>query len=264
MAGTIHLPMIGNVPRTGVYAGAGVGVLIVGVLWWRRRSTPAAAPSTDPTDTTDTGYDPTLDDTGGIDAYGTAGGGSVTYADGSTGAVYPAPTDNAQWEAEAVQLLAGSFDPATLQVALGKYLTGATVVEGSQDDLIITAARGAALDPPTHGVTGYPPAVRYSSNTGQTTPPPPVATGAVTAKPSGFVITKETPTTTTVAFHTVPNATYYQVYLGSVIVATGTASPITIGGLGKNKSHTFTMAGVSSTGKVGPRSGAFTGHTSAK
>lgn len=264
MGATIKLPMIGTVPRAGVIAGAGVGVLVVGVLWWRKRSMPAAAPAVDAADTTDDGFDTTGDDADGIDAYGTAGGGSITYADGSTGAVLTAPTNNAEWEAEVVQLLGGSFDPAALQVALGKYLTGATVVEGSQDDLIITAARGAANDPPTHSITGYPPAVRYSSSTGQTTTPPPAGTGDVTAKPTGFVITKETPTTTTVAFHAVPNATYYQVYLGSVIVATGTASPITITGLGKNTKHTFTMAGVSHTGKVGPRSSSFTGHTTAK
>lgn len=264
MAGTIKLPMIGEVPKKGVLIGGAVGVAVLGILWWRKRSMPAAA-TVAPADATDAGFDDGSLDGDGIDAYGTSGGGAVTYADGSTGAVLPSPTDNAQWEAEVVQLLGGSFDPAALQIALGKYLTGATVVEGSQDDQIITAARGAALDPPTHSVTGYPPAVRYSTSTGQTTPPPattpPATTGAVTAKPSGFVITKETSNSTTVAFHTVPNATYYQVYLGSIIVATGTHSPITITGLGVNTLHTFTMAGVSSSGQVGPRSGAFSGHT---
>lgn len=251
MAGEqIKIPGIGEVKSEYVW---GAGAVIGGIwlyVWWRGRSGAGATATADsaPVD------------------LGAQGDASTPFvnpnpAGSAGGTVNDAGTiaTDASWTQACVDALqAIGYDPQFVGSTLGAYLASQNLTQDQAS--LVRTAWGIEGRPPEH--PNLPILTSTSPSSGGT--PAGGGSASVTSAPSGFVIAAETANSTTVRFTTVPNAVFYEVFLGSIIVATGTSSPITITGLGANTSHTFTMDGVSAAGKRGPRSGSFTGHTKAK
>lgn len=165
MSEQVTLPAVGPVSKKALWIGGGGAVLVMGVLWWRKRTTAAATP-VDPTD-------PNALDTGATTT-GSGGGGSGGGLDTGLPQV-GVPTSNPQWTALVMQQLAGAAaDPTALAAALGRYLTGQAVT--TDQELLIDEAIASAGYPPVDGPNGYPPAIHTQPATGQTPPPAPAPT----------------------------------------------------------------------------------------
>src|SRR5882757_2898945 len=106
MADTVNIPGMGAQKKTTVYIAGGIGVVIVGVVWYRSRNTATSTTTSTPVDTTQidpaTGYAyGSAEDAAAlaaqssyISAGGSSGGGSSYYSGGQqpTGFV-----SDAQW-----------------------------------------------------------------------------------------------------------------------------------------------------------------------
>jgi LysM repeat protein len=171
MAGDVHLPAVGSVSKRALWIGGTGAVVLVAVLWWRKRNTATAAAG-----------DLAVDDTG----TGEAGGGGTAGGGGSGGGVdQPAVdrlTTNPQWTALVMERLSGVVDPGVLSPALGLYLVGAAV--SHEQELVIDQAISVAGYPPVSGPNGYPPAIHLQPPPGQTPAPSPAPTPAPTPPPA--------------------------------------------------------------------------------
>ena len=184
MPNTVHVPGLGNVPRSGliigIIAGVGGGVYI----WWRHKNQAAsAAPAAASAFGYGYGYgyggygysNPAFNDPYITGAYGY--GGMYGYGIGvGYGAGVPNPpsapsqvaSTNAAWAQAAESYLSntGGYDPGTVAGALGIYLSGGTPTTDQQS--IIDAAIAFEGYPPTAGPNGYPPAIHTAPPGGQT------------------------------------------------------------------------------------------------
>jgi hypothetical protein len=179
VAETIDLPGIGPTKRTYVYIG-GALVLVLGIEWYRNRSTSSTGSSTAAA-TSDQGTDPagnvgTIDpatgyvegspeDLSSLDTqagYATGDEGTTT---GDTSATTGPPfTTNAAWSQYAINYLTQNenVDPGTVGQVLGAYLTGQAI--SAADKAMVDDAIAVAGYPPVSGANGYPPAINVSGS----------------------------------------------------------------------------------------------------
>lgn len=161
----IKLPVVGHTSKRSLMIGGVAAAAVVGFVWWRKRGSAPAAAAADVVDpgALDTPADPSAYQT----ADGSSGAGVSLSGTGQA-------TSNALWEQQAIDLLQQYSDhsPGDLSAALGKYLTGSHVVQGSTDEKIIHEAIAINGYPPTSGPGGYPPAINEQPPTGQPKPPP--------------------------------------------------------------------------------------------
>lgn len=182
---------------------------------------------------------------------------SPSYPVGLTAQGTPAPQTNVQWSRLAFdEIVALGDDPTLVTNALSKYLSGSTLSAAEQ--AVVNQALQAFGAPPE----GLIP-VSVSTPAPVVTPTQPTGTVASAGlkAPSGFVITAETRSSSTVVFNPVAGAASYNVYKGSTVVASGARPPIIISNLQPGTKSTFTVAAVSATGTVGPKSGPFSATT---
>jgi len=166
--GEVKLPLVGQTPKRKVFLAVGLAGAVVGLLWWRRRSSPATATlAEDPNVTDDLLGDDTLD--GGFGG----GGGAGVPAPSGGGSQAPVGASNSAWTAEVLEAYDGERGP--MLAALGLYLTGKAVTH--EQEILIDQAIALADYPPIHGGDGYPPAIRQQPQPGQaprpTNPAPP-------------------------------------------------------------------------------------------
>lgn len=178
----VKVPVLGNVPKGGLFAGGLAAVGVAGYLWYKHQKKQAIA-ATPATPATGYGYGygmPAASAYGyAMSAYG-YGYGAYGYGFGQYGAagfaspVSPygygiaAPQNNAQWAQNATTALTNQgYTGTAVLAALGAYLSGKPVVQGSSEDTTIQAAIALEGDPPQPGTGGYPPAVNYQGKSGQ-------------------------------------------------------------------------------------------------
>jgi hypothetical protein len=174
----VKVPLLGNVPKGALFAGGLAVVGVGGYLWYKHQKNQAIAetPGAAGYGAAAYGY--------GAAAYGYAmsafgyGYGPYGYGFGQYGAAgfapgggypYPpygygvtAPQNNAQWSQNVVTALVNQgYTGTAVLAALGKYIGGRPVVQGSSDDTTIQAAIALEGYPPQPGSGGYPPAVNY-------------------------------------------------------------------------------------------------------
>lgn len=175
MADTINVPGMGATKKTTVYVAGGIGVVIIGVVWYRSRSTASSTP----VDTTQidpaTGYPyGSAEDAAALQSqssYISAGGSGTGSSDPYYGAQQPTGfTSNDQW-AQAVEDYLGNTvgsDPNAVAAALGKYLVGRDVTDAERS--IVEQGIGFKGYPPVSGPNGYPPSIRTSTVVAKTVP----------------------------------------------------------------------------------------------
>lgn len=152
LAGSVHLPGVGEVKKSWLAIGGAVVVGILGYAYWRNRSnvTADAAPT-----------DPALGDPLASGAT-TTGGLTFQPGDPPDPATLP-PVDNAAWVQRAIAYLETiNFDGATVASALGKYLARQPL-NSAEADIVRTA----------QGAIGLPPVGSYQIIMTGTPPPPP-------------------------------------------------------------------------------------------
>ena len=277
---TIHLPALGNVKKTYVYAGAGVVVVGVGFWWWHQRSAAnaaaaAAATSTDDTTTdsapidTATGY-PTgsaqdlaalaeqnaaigTDDGAGLDTSDDGGGGGNLISSEPTAGGY---SSNGAWAqgVETYMTETAGADPTTVAAALGKYISGQDMTQ----DQISVAQQAIAFQgyPPVSGSDGYPPSMR---TTPVTTTPTPTAP-KIPPAPANMRLLESSPTTIDVGWNTaVGGASIYHVYRAGVQQATVYGTFYQATGLKPGTKYgPFTVKAANAAGQLSPASNGVT------
>ncbi|HEY1699191.1 MAG TPA: PASTA domain-containing protein [Trebonia sp.] len=193
----IKLPVIGEVPKTGVYIGLSAVAVLIGVYYYQHRGSSSAAPAAGAA-----GQGAAVSGQGayGSGIYGMGGGVSgqgaylsggsypwdgtegnpsdpysldpatgTTYGDGegygSSGEGGPPFATNGAWSqyAENYLITTLGMDASTVSEALGYYIAGEQVTPAQQD--IINQATAIAGPPPVTGPGGYPPSIRLASST---------------------------------------------------------------------------------------------------
>lgn len=161
----VELPGIGRVNRQWVVAGGAVVITIVGVAWWRSRSSGQVEVVPDSTTGSDTGSN----------EYSNP---NPVYSDSGTSALL-APTTDAEWAQRVTDKLTW-FEPGYLSAILGKYLARQTLTT-AEAEVVRTA--WAYLGHPPGNQQILP--VTTASTPGTTTPDPaPVTPAPVTPVPA--------------------------------------------------------------------------------
>lgn len=165
MPGDVKLPGIGPVSKRALLIGGAGAVVVMGVLWYRKRTSTPASTSDTTGDTS--GVDTSGLDTSGDLVSGLGSGGTITDTSTTTNTGPGTFTSNAQWTQYAEQILAPEETDggAALSAALGAYIVGKPV-DATQESLIDQAISVAGY-PPVGGPTGYPPGIRQSPPGGQ-------------------------------------------------------------------------------------------------
>jgi hypothetical protein len=183
MAGTVHLPLVGETNKATLVIAGVAGTAALGWALWKDKkskataSTAAGTTSTGAPGVTTTGYGYSYQPYGygfgssGLGEYGSDNTGD--YGEGYYGAGVPVNEEvpgqastNAQWsEASMTALTAAGWSGADVLTALGLYLTGSPV--SATQTGIIQAAIAAEGYPPAPGANGYPPAIHTAPSTGQ-------------------------------------------------------------------------------------------------
>lgn len=191
LEGTIKTP-IGEVSKkTALIAGVGA-IAILGIIWWRTKSTENLASSAGASEINPaTGYPyGSPEDAAAMAAQanyitpttGSAGGGAGGYPLGGIGFV-----NNAQWVQAVIEYMttAGLVeDPTALSAALGVYITGSPATSTQQS--LIEQAIAAQGFPPLSGPSGYPPSINTApavTPTPTPTPTTPTPTPVPTPQP---------------------------------------------------------------------------------
>lgn len=177
MPDTVKVPLLGNVPKGGLFAGGLAVVGVGGYLWWKHQKNQkiAATPVAGATGyaygygAAAYGYAQAAFGYGyGPYGYGFGQFGAAGYPGGPYGYAVQQAQTNAVWAQNAVTMLVNQgYTGTAVLAALGKYLSGKPVVQGSADDTTIQAAIAVEGDPPQPGTGGYPPAVNYQGKNKQ-------------------------------------------------------------------------------------------------
>lgn len=246
MEGSVDLPAVGRVKKRYIFIPAGLAAAFVAYRWYTASRDAADEPAA--SDGLYTSSD--------LSDYGLSTTGGATTVTGNTGSTVTDGTnpnsidDNAEWTQKAVELLGNAgYDSATVYAALGEFLARRSL--DSAEASIARSALAAAGQPPVGG----PYSVIEAATTGTATP------GTVT----GLRVTKTGTNYVNLAWTPVTGVTQYDVYrsgAGNTPSRAGAGST-TIYGLQPNTSYSFQVAGVGSTGKVGPKSSSVSAKTSA-
>lgn len=243
MTDTINVPGMGATKKTTVYVAGAIGVVIIGVVWYRSRSTASSTP----VDTTQidpaTGYPyGSPEDAAALQAQaayvspgGSGGGSSTPYGGGQQPGGY---VSNEQWKRAADDYLINTVGlPAdAVSSALGKYLAGsyATATEKNY----IEQARASVGQPPVAGANGYPPSIREL--------PPTVKLPALSPAPRLSVGTHRKGLAT-LQWSDVPGASEYHVYRNGV-----TYGGYTTHGVNVNQDGSYYVVAFDGTNKHSP------------
>jgi hypothetical protein len=252
LQGDITIPKVGSLPKK-VVVPLAVGVAGF-IVWrfWQARSAPAATTDATITDgefgAVDSSIPDTLNPFPSSFSSGSSSTGSSSGADtNGDGTIGPGEfTNNGQWTAYVTDRIpTDTWSQTDIVTALGLGLAGKPTTDTQQSILRAAVAIGG---PPPQGSITYV----SGGNTDLT-----VAPGAPSVA--------ATETTAVVSFSGVAGATSYQVFRTGMVgaAATGSGSPITVEGLLPNHTYGFTVAGVTSSGKVGPKSAAASATTKA-
>jgi hypothetical protein len=249
--GSIKLPVIGGANKKVVLIVGGTAAAYVLWRYWQssQASGDVVAGDSDGDGYADAGTLPSV--AGAVredNGYGLPDGGSTG---GSTDAYGFTGTTNSQWTQYAATQLSAASDKwsyGDVLDALGQFIANRPLTSAQQQ--IVQAAIAAAGQPPegTHPVIS-----------GGDTP--------ITVAP-GHVRTWDVTTDTQVCFQwdAVAGASHYRIYRsgqGDEPVGDSADTKFRAKGLTPNKSYTFQVAAVSASGKVGPKSSAYTAKTKA-
>lgn len=248
LEGTVDAPVIGRVKKRYIMIPAGLAGVYVAWRWYQAKQDgggqddPGASGLYSSDDLSEYG----LSTTGGSNPVTGNTGSQVT--DGTSPNVID---DNAEWTAAALERLTNQgYDGATVAAALGEFLAKRSL--DPSEASIARAALALAGQPPVGG----PYAVNEAATTGT----------AVPAAVTGLKVTKSGTTYVNLAWTPQPGVTEYAVYRsdsGNTAVRAGAGST-TVYGLQPGTSYSFTVAGVGSSGKVGPKSAPVTAKTGAQ
>jgi PASTA domain len=189
MPETIHVPVLGNMSKSSVFAGGLAAVAVGGYMWYRHQKKVAAAAASSAGGESGYGYGGlTVPASYGYGTYGYGansgyygygfgpsglgayGGGSGFYGYGYYGAGTGQPvaqqaTTNAQWSQAAMgALTAAGYNGETVLAALGQYLLGHPLT--ADQTTVVESAIAAEGYPPVPGASGYPPAIQSNSPNG--------------------------------------------------------------------------------------------------
>jgi hypothetical protein len=176
MPNDVHVPVLGDVPKgslfAGVLAAGGVGAYLYYKHLKKQASTAVAAaqPVVPPANAYGyaqygygaVGYGPEYGYGYGPYGYGFGayGGGGGYYGYGGNPPI--TVTTNAQWAQNATTALVNQgYTNTAVLAALGAYLAGKPIQQGSSNDTIVQAAIALEGYPPVPGASGYPPAENY-------------------------------------------------------------------------------------------------------
>ena len=236
--GTVDVPKIGRVKKIYVWGALGAVAVFVGWRYYQAARTPAG--DTAPPVTGDVGAPV---DTSGV--VGAPASGNVQYAGtvtDTTQQTEPRPgnfSNNAQWTSYAIDKLVEQGRPAaSVGSALGDYLAKRPVDQS--EEAIIVAALAVAGAPPVGG----PYTIIHQ-------------VGTVDLKaPTGLKASSIATTSAWFTFNPVAGATQYYLYRSGVTENVGGSrdTKIQATGLAKGKTYKFAVAGLTGTGKVGPKS----------
>lgn len=236
----VHVPLLGDVPKGGVFAGMLAVVGVGGYLIYKKLKKPA----TPPVAATGYGYGYGTHAYG----YGYAYGGYSPYGYGGFGGGIPfpygyqpspfgygggPPTTNAQWGQDAEAAM-GSNGHDAIAAALGKYLTGSQITQAQYG----TVQEAIAVEgyPPQEGtiVPGYPPKAHVVQGNGN-------GGGKATNPVTGLHVSRPGYTGIDVRWNAAKNATSYEVTTthGNVTMI-GTTSA-RIHDIGRNKTATVSV-----------------------
>lgn len=180
LEGTVKTPFGTVEKKTALYAGA-VIVVLGGIVYYRHKQ----AGDTTTATTTDAEINPATGYPYGSPEDAAALASQAAYvsppaASGGGGSSIP-PTgtgyvSNGAWVQGVIEYMTSNGlveDPTALSAALGKYITAAYVVPGSNEDSLITQAIAVQGYPPVSGPSGMPPAInRNPPQTGGGSTPP--------------------------------------------------------------------------------------------
>lgn len=234
----VDVPVAGKVDKRVII---GVGVAAGGFVAYRYYKARNAVSSDVSTDGSfeDPGVLPGV--AGAIKPDNMYGSGDTTQTSDSS-----AVTTNSAWSQLALAQLSQSdrWSYADMAAALGNYLDGQPLSDDQQ--AIVRAAIAVAGHPPVGS-----PSIIPGGNT------------TISVAPTGVAASGITPTSALINFVPVPGARTYNVYRGGAAAGTASSSPITMDGLTPNTSYSVTVAAVSASGAVGPKSSPITVKTAA-
>jgi hypothetical protein len=235
----VDVPVAGKVDKRVLI---GVGVAAGGYVayrYYRARNTPAAASP-----------DGSFEDPGVLPGVAGAVKDGNQYGSGNSTQTSDtsAVTTNAAWSQLALAQLSQTdrWSYGEIAEALGNYLGGQPLSDAQQS--IVRAAVAVAGYPPVGS-----PAIIPGGNT------------TISVAPTGVAVSGMTPSTALVNFVPVPGARTYNVYRSGAASASGSSSssPITLSDLTPNTTYSVTVAAVSASGAVGPKSSPVTFKTAA-
>jgi hypothetical protein len=246
--GTVDLPVAGKIKKAYVMVPAGMALAYVTYRWYQARQDAAAA---EPTASDGTYTTPDQSE------YGMSTTGGETTVTGNTGSTVTDGTGglatNADWANKAVELLTNQgYDGKTVQAALGEFLARRALDKSEAS--IARAALAVAGQPPVGG----PFSVIEEASTGTGTLPAPAHLGAWD---------KPTDTQIGIQWSAVHGASHYRIYrsdLGDEPIGDSMDTKFHARGLTPDHSYTFSVAAVSTTGKIGKKSGHYTGKTATR
>lgn len=236
----VDVPAAGKIDKRVII---GVGVAAGGYVAYRYYKARNA-----PVDTTST--DGSFQDPGVLPGVAGAVKDGNLYGSGNTTQTSDSSqvTTNAAWAQLALAQLSQSdrWSYADMAAALGNFLDNQPLSDAQQE--IVRAAIAVAGHPPV-GSPGIIPG-------GNTT---------ISIAPSGVAASGVTATSALINFVAVPGARTYNVYRSGTAAAAGSSgsSPITLANLTPNTAYSVTVAAVSASGAVGPKSSPATFKTGA-
>lgn len=231
----VDVPVAGKVDKRVII---GVGVAAGGFVAYRYYKARNAVSS-------DTSTDGSFEDPGVLPGVAGAVKPNNMYGSGDTTQTSDssAVTTNAAWSQLALsQLSQGDrWSYADISTALGNFLDGQPLSDDQQ-----TIVRAALA------VAGHPPVGNPTIITGGNT--------TISVAPSGLAVSSVTPTSALINFVPVPGARTYNVYRSGAAAPSGSSNntPVTLSDLTPNTSYSVTVAAVSASGAVGPKSSPIT------
>jgi hypothetical protein len=246
LEGTVDTPGGGKIKKAYILIPAGIAAVYVAWRWYAAgQSEDEPAPGAD-------GYY-TSDD---LSEYGLSTTGGSTTVTGNTGSTVTDGTnpnaidDNAEWANRAVELLGDAgYDQMTVSAALGEFLDRKAL--DKTEAAIARAALARAGQPPE----GRPWSVIEEAATGTGTLPAPTNL-------RGWDTT--TSTQIGMQWDAVPGAAHYRIYrtdLGTEPIGDSFDTKFWAKGLSPNKSYSFYVRAIGSTGKAGGRSSVYSAKT---